>query len=173
MPSLDPIPFLEPEEDRALRDELKGMLGVPENGFFEAKATPEMNALADRLRMEAARRRRQSHIRPTWMLLAAGLPIALVLAGVGSWGLAQKRRADALAATVEAKNVELQHANAETAKVRQTNLELASNLERQQPLKARPATATGARPLELVIPVNASGQTHALGNVEQVKATDK
>jgi len=171
MPSLDPIPFLEPEEDRALRDELMGLLGVPEQGFFEAKPTPEMNAMADRLRLEAMRRRRGSRIQPTWMLLAAGLPLALVFAGVASWGIQQKHRADALATTMEAKNLEIQRANAEATRVRQHNLELASNLEKQQPLKARPTTATGARPMELVIPAEHPTQTRPVGNTEQVKAT--
>ncbi len=94
---LDPARIGESAEDRALREELRGLLGGPAANFFQAEATPEIIALAEDLRREAERRRRTSRQRPSWMLLAAALPFALVLTGMGLWGFHQKQRADILA----------------------------------------------------------------------------
>ncbi len=94
---LDPARHGESDEDRALREELRGLLGGPSPNFFQAEVTPEMVALAENLRQEAQRRRNTSRRRPSWMLMAAALPLALVLTGLGTWGFHQKQRADVLA----------------------------------------------------------------------------
>lgn len=97
MPWLDPARLNESDEDRELREELRGLLGGPAPNFFQAEATPEILALAEDLRREAQRRKRTSRQHPSWMLMAAALPLALVLVGLGSWGFHQKQRADVLA----------------------------------------------------------------------------
>jgi len=105
MPWLDPAHQEESTEDRELRAELRGMMGLSnssfESNFFDAEPTAEMVKLADSLRAEALRRRNTARNRPMRMLLAAGLPIALVISGfgaLGAWGLNQKTRADRAAA---------------------------------------------------------------------------
>lgn len=151
MPSLDPIRVSESEEDCALREELRQLLGAPSGEFFEVGATPEMIALAEDLRHEAARRRRTARHRPVRMLLAAGLPLALVFAGITSWGVHQKHRADDMAAAVMQKEQALQRAVAEAKQ--QQAFQLASLSLDKHPLKtAKPGTAT-TKPAELVIPV--------------------
>lgn len=166
MPSLDTNRIQEPEEDCALRSELQELLGVPEQGFFSAEVTPELVALAEELRHEANRRRRVARRpQPTWLLLAAGLPLAFALVGLGTWGLQQKHRADTLAQAVEAKNTEIQRTAAQAAQDRQNLSELKLAALEKQPLKRR----TGSRPAELVIPVERPAATQ-LGQTEQVKA---
>jgi hypothetical protein len=102
MPWLDPAHHEESAEDRELRAELRGLVGLPissfESNFFDAQPTPEMVKLADSLRAEALRRRNTARNRPMRMLLAAGLPMALVISGLGAWGVQQKHRADRAAA---------------------------------------------------------------------------
>lgn len=96
----DPARRFEPAEDQALRVELAGLLGLPAAGtpaarnFFDAEPTPELIALAEKLRGEADRRRHTQRRRPSWMLAAAVLPFLLVLGGIGSWGASHKRRAE-------------------------------------------------------------------------------
>lgn len=102
MPWLDPAHHEESAEDRELRAELRGLVGLPissfESNFFDVQPTPEMVKLADSLRAEALRRRNTARNRPMRMLLAAGLPVALVISGLGAWGVQQKHRADRAAA---------------------------------------------------------------------------
>ena len=121
MPWLDPAHQEESTEDRELRAELRGLVGLPSNGFesnfFDASPTPEMVKLADSLRAEALRRRNTARNRPMLMLLAAGLPVALVISGfgaLGAWGFQQKNRADraaAAAAIVAAEKNKIERAN--------------------------------------------------------------
>jgi cell division protein FtsB len=94
---LDPARLDESDEDRALREELRGLLGGPAPTFFPAELTPELIALAEDLRREAGRRRHTVRPRPNWLLMAATLPFALAIIGLGAWGYQQKQRADVLA----------------------------------------------------------------------------
>lgn len=105
----DPARINESAEDCDLRETLSQLLGLPARGFFEVEPTPKMIALAEDLRREALRRRHTSRRRPVWMLLAAGLPLALAVGALGSWGFQHKQRADGLAAAVAQKEVELQN----------------------------------------------------------------
>jgi len=153
MPSLDPIRISESAEDCALREELRQLLGAPAADFFEVEPTPEMIALAEDLRREAARRRRMAPRRqPTWMLLAAGLPIALAFAGLASWGVQQKHRADAMAAAKVQVEQALQQAAAEVRQ--QQNLQLASAPAEKSPVKTAKPGTLATKPGELVIPVD-------------------
>jgi len=98
----DPARSLEPESDSILRDELRGLLGMPAQpaNYFESEPSPELIRLADDLRREARRRNHTARRRSTWMLIAAALPFALAVGGVGAWGIRQEHRADQLAAAV-------------------------------------------------------------------------
>lgn len=96
----DPARYHEPAEDRALREELSQLLGLPSRRFFEAEPTPKMIALAHDLHREALRRRHTSRRKPMWMMMAASLPLMFALSAVGVWGFQHKRRADDLAAAV-------------------------------------------------------------------------
>jgi hypothetical protein len=98
----------ESAEDRELREELSQLLGIPVRNFFGAEPTAKMIALAEDLRREALRRRRTARNRPIWLLLAAGLPFALALGALGSWGYQHKLRADALAEAVKQRDSEIQ-----------------------------------------------------------------
>ena len=105
----DPARNNESTEDCDLRESLCQLLGHTPRSFFEAEPTPKMIALAEDLRREALRRRHTSRQRPVWMLLAAGLPLALAVSALGSWGFQHKQRADALAAAVAQQEVQLQN----------------------------------------------------------------
>jgi hypothetical protein len=84
----------------------------PRNAF-ELEPTPELIALADDLRREAKRRNRTARARSHWMLMAAALPLALAFGGVSLWGIAQKHRAEDLAAAMAQKDAQItQMANA-------------------------------------------------------------
>src|SRR5512133_2724494 len=95
----DPARRFEPAEDVQLRAELRDLLGLgPAVASAPAMPSAELTALADDLRREAQRRSRTERKRPTWGLLAAAaLPLLAALAGLGTWGLQQKQRADGLA----------------------------------------------------------------------------
>lgn len=136
----DPARVQESAEDRELRGELGQLLGLPARDFFEAEPTPKMIALAEDLRREALRRRHTSRHRPAWMLLAAGLPIALAVGALGSWGFQHKQRADALAATVAQRELELRN--------------MARTAEELQVKASQPAQATVSAP---VVAKNAVG----------------
>jgi hypothetical protein len=103
----DPARRFESVEDCDLREELSQLLRLPARGFFAAEPTPKMIALAEDLRREALRRRHTSRQRPFRLLLAAGLPLALAVGAIASWGFQHKQRADALAAAVAQKEIEL------------------------------------------------------------------
>lgn len=168
MPSLDPVRFVESAEDCALREELRELLGVPASNFFGVEPTAQLIALAEDLRREAARRRRTARHRPAWMLLAAGLPLALVFAGIGTWGVQQKHRADALAAAMAQKEVEIQLQRATAARERQSqNLQLASTATEKQPQKS---SKPGTRPAELVIPAPDPSLLPPQAQTDQVKS---
>ncbi|MBK8726449.1 MAG: hypothetical protein IPL96_10530 [Holophagaceae bacterium] len=121
MPWPEPVRRFESPEDKELRAELAELLGYsasasihggthnPSN-FFGAKPTPELVALAEKLRTEAQRRRNTSRHRSGWLLAAAGLPIALALSGLGAWGVQQKHKADQAAAAVQQMEEKQRHA---------------------------------------------------------------
>jgi outer membrane murein-binding lipoprotein Lpp len=113
----DPARSLEPEAETALRNELRGLLGMPApaTSYFETEPTPELVSLADDLRREALRRNRTARKRSSWMLLAAALPFALALGGVGVWGVSQKHKAEQLAAAVAQQQVQIQRLAAAVA----------------------------------------------------------
>ncbi len=106
---LEPARIHESAEDRDLRESLGQLLGFSARSFFDVEPTSKMIALAEDLRREALRRRHTSRRKPVWMLLAAGLPLALAVSALGSWGFQHKQRADALTAAVAQKEVELQN----------------------------------------------------------------
>ncbi len=114
MPWLDPARQDESAEDRELRAELRGLVGLPissfESNFFEATPTPDMVKLAENLRAESLRRRNTARRRPLWMLMAAGLPVALLVSGLGVWGIQQKQKADVLAAAAAAEKTKVERA---------------------------------------------------------------
>lgn len=150
MPWLDPSRRFEPAEDRELRDELRDLLGVdpePAN-FFGAEPTPELVALADKLRSEAERRRRTDRTRPLWTLLAAALPIALVLGGLSVWGHQQQQRANQLAAEVQRRERDTQQAVAAQLELSRTRVAL-----EQARAEVRANQGPARRGRGLVIPV--------------------
>lgn len=108
----DPDRSGEPEDETALRNELRGLLGLPardaRSNYFETEPTPELIRLADDLRREARRRTHTVRKRSSWLLAAAALPFAVTLAGVGAWGLAQKHRVDQLNARVAEQESQVQ-----------------------------------------------------------------
>lgn len=166
MPWLDPTRLDEAAEDRALREELRGLLGGPAPNFFQAEVTPELIALAEDLRREAQRRRHTARRKPAWMLMAAALPFALVLTGLGAWGIHQKQRADVLAQDLARQDSEhrqqLVAASDQLKNERQAREQLIRVLQKEDP--------KGTRRLgkELVIPVDRN-PFPAAANTQQVK----
>nr|WP_320133315.1 hypothetical protein [uncultured Holophaga sp.] len=148
-------------EDRELRAELSGLLGL-EPGVPvrpQAAVTADSSRMADELLREAQRRRRAvvPLVRKrTWpIFLAAGLPFALALAGVGTWGVVQKHRADSLAAAIRLKDAQVEQmakASAEAAAQAAMQLEAARAV---QPgvVRVRDGAGSAARPQELILPL--------------------
>ena len=105
---LDPQRSQEPAGETALREELRALLGMTPRNYFETEPSAELVALADDLRKEARRRNHTARKRSHWMLLAAALPLALAFGGVSVWGIAQKHKAEDLAAAVVQREAEIQ-----------------------------------------------------------------
>ena len=150
----DPARRFEPAEDVQLRAELRELLGLqPAPQRVAAPVTEELASLAEDLRKEALRRRRTERRRPSWGLIAAAaLPLLAALAGLGTWGVQQKQRADGLAAHAQRQEAELSRiaaANAaELARERKAKEEAQQQLQlvaQALPKKSLPY---------LVIPVN-------------------
>ena len=97
----------ESAEDHALRAELQDILGMAPVQHPIIEATPDAIALAKSLHREAMRRRRTANIakpisrRPFFILAAAAIPVVFTVAALGTCGVKQKRRADALAAKTQ------------------------------------------------------------------------
>lgn len=166
MPWLDPARSEESAEDRELRDDLRRMLALPQAEVRNSAPTPEMIALAEDLRREALRRQHTPVLplrrtRPTWTLLAAGLPVLLLLGGMGAWGVQQKRKADALAATLQREKTESER--------RERAIQAAQ--ERERALRAAP-TSQGIlvndpngkklKPRQLVLPADSREQVQPM-----------
>lgn len=156
MPWPEPVRRFESPEDKELRAELAELLGYhPGQGagpanFFGAKPTPELIALAEKLRLEAQRRRNTARRRPGWLLVAAGLPIALALTGLGTWGFHQQRKAEAAAAAVRAMEERVRHAKeaseAEIQRGREHGVQQGGSLQlAAAPETGRPATEAQAK----------------------------
>ncbi|MCE1229485.1 MAG: hypothetical protein LWX11_08380 [Firmicutes bacterium] len=164
---LDPARLDEPAEDRALREELRGLLGGPAP-LLQAEVTPEMVALADELRREALRRRHvASPRRSGWLLAAAALPFLLGVAGMGAWGFHQKQRADdltqAMARQEDQHQQQLVAVGNQLKSERETKEELVRVIQ-----KAAPVAARRLQGRELVIPVDRN-PIPAITQTQQVK----
>jgi hypothetical protein len=107
----DPDRSSEPAEETALRNELRGLLGLParDANYFEVEPGPEMIRLADDLRREARRRSHTVRRQHSWMLAAAAVPVTLALGGLGVWGVAQERKAEQLATALAQEEAEVKH----------------------------------------------------------------
>jgi hypothetical protein len=164
---LDPQRSQEPSGETALRAELRALLGMKPRNYFESEPTPELIALADDLRKEARRRNHTSRRRSHWMLMAAALPLALAFGGVSLWGIAQKHKAEDLAAAVVQKEAELTRM---AAAIKREPVP-GKAVPQQQPLLASDRKPAKASPKgkELVIPIE-----HPAGvipqDTQQVKA---
>ena len=94
----------ESAEDSALRKEIQNMLGLAPAKHPQITSTPDTVALAQSLHREAMRRRRTApgatHKNKNYffVLAAATIPVLFIVTALGTWGVKQKRRADALAA---------------------------------------------------------------------------
>lgn len=155
----DPARSQEPETDAALREELRGLLGIGPRNTFELEPTAELIRLADDLRREATRRNHTARKQHSWMLMAAALPLALMLVGVGSWGFSQKTKADSLAAANSQKDATIQRLAAAAAPAAPASATPAPVLRVED---RKVAGAPKPKPKELVIPVepSASPLTH-------------
>ena len=97
----------ESTEDRALRAELQDILGMAPVQHPTNETTPDAIALVKALHREAMRRRRTANVvrpisrRPFLILAAAAIPVFFTVTALGTWGVKQKRRADALAAKAQ------------------------------------------------------------------------
>jgi hypothetical protein len=171
----DPDRSSEPAEETALRNQLRGLLGLParDANYFEVEPSPEMIRLADDLRREARRRSHTVRRQHSWMLAtAAAVPVTLALGGLGVWGVAQERKAEQLAVALAQEEAEVKHlaailqappapppapAKAPAARSRAPQTLLAGKAEHQPKGK------------ELVIPVERSVEPD-VNETQQVKA---
>jgi outer membrane murein-binding lipoprotein Lpp len=170
----DPARTLEPEVDSALRNELRGLLGLPEpeTSYFETEPSPELVRLAEDLKREALRRNRTARRRNSWMLLAAALPFALALGGMGVWGVGQKHKADQLAATVAREEAQIQQlAAAQQPRPQAPPAQAGAPASRSRPAQVMLVGQRSPRlkPKELVIPVQRSAEP-SVNDTERVKA---
>lgn len=164
----DPQRSQEPASETALREELRGLLGMKPRNYFESEPTPELIALADELRKEARRRTHTFRRRNQWMLLAAALPLAVAFGGVSMWGLGQKHRAEDLAGLVQSTQSRLAQVEA-TLKSQPGRIAPAD----KAPLPVLTATShkpgkAGPKGKELVIPVQEPAQ-QIPSDTQQVK----
>jgi len=163
---LDPQRSQEPASETALREELRALLGVKRVNYFETEPTPELIALADDLRREALRRHHTARKRSHWMLMAAALALALAFGGVSLWGIAQKHKAEDLAAAVQQTRTELARLS---AAVKVLDQHAPAAVQASQPLLAGKKPAKAPKGRELVIPIE-----HPAGQIpqdtQQVKA---
>lgn len=150
----DPARRFEPAEDVQLRAELRDLLGLqPPAPRSAAPVTEELASLAEDLRREALRRRRTERRRPSWGLIAAAaLPLLAALAGLGTWGVQQKQRADGLAAHVQRQEAELSRVAAANAAELAQERKAKEDAQQQLQLVAR-ALPKKSLPY-LVIPVD-------------------
>lgn len=149
----DPARRFEPAEDVQLRGELRELLGLQPPQRTLAPVTEELASLAEDLRKEALRRRRTERRRPSWGLIAAAaLPLLATLAGLGTWGVQQKQRADNLAAHVQRQEAELSRAAAANAAELARERKAKEDAQQQLQLVAR-ALPKKSLPY-LVIPVD-------------------
>jgi hypothetical protein len=169
----DPDRIGESQAETALRDELRGLLGIPAGpaNYFETEVTPELALLADDLRREALRRNRTARQKSSWMLLAAALPFALALGGVGIWGMTQKQKADGLAAAVARQETQIQTLAAAVRAVQTAPqaLPVQAPQAKAQPAPLVANSHARPRPKELVIPVERSTGINP-SDTQQVKA---
>jgi hypothetical protein len=169
----DPDRSQEPAAETALRDELRALLGMaaPASTYFEAEPTPELVALADDLRREALRRNRTARRKTSWMLLAAALPFALALGGVGAWGIGEKHHAEQLAAAVAREEAEIQRLAAAARQVQPPPAASPAPTARSRPAQTLLVGQASPRnkPKELVIPVERSAEP-TVNDTQSVKA---
>lgn len=165
----DPHRSKEPASETALREELRGLLGMKPRNYFESEPSPELIALADDLRKEARRRNHTARRRTHWMLLAAALPLAVAFGGVSLWGLAQKHKAEDLASLVVATQTRL--ARMETTLKALEGQATPAERAQQQPLLTAGGRKQGkaAKGKELVIPIHEPA-AQIPGDTQQVKA---
>jgi hypothetical protein len=169
----DPARSLEPESETALRNELRGLLGMPApaTSYFETEPTPELILLANDLKREARRRNRTFRKKNSWMLMAAALPFALALGGVGVWGVNQKHKADLLAAAVAQQQAQIQRLAATQQQPQPAPAPaapVAAPATRQPQVLLMGQTAPRHKPRELVIPVQRSAEPNA-NDTQRVK----
>ncbi len=106
------------------------------------------------------------------MLLAAALPFALALGGVGAWGIGQKHKAEQLAAAVAREEAEIQR----LAAAAPAGPAPAARRLRPRAARSRPAqtllvgqASPRNKPKELVIPVERSAEP-TVNDTQSVKA---
>jgi hypothetical protein len=172
----DPVRAAEPAAETALRDELRGLLGMaarPAN-YFETEPSPTLVRLADDLRREALRRNHTARRGGSWMLLAAAAPFLLSAVGLGAWGVTEKHKVDQLAGAVLHQQEEIQRLAAAAAQPQgapavQTKAP-ADKLQSAQPLLVG-ARSPKVKPKELVIPVERSSD-QTVTDTQRVRHTE-